>query len=119
MGRSRSASWQRVFRESGTMREYGAAKVFLSLFIGLSLLTGCASGGGGGGGGSITPPPPQPPPPFPPLAPPGPIPPSASAEFQANWGPDFINARTAWEQGFTGEGIVVGVIDDGVDPFHP
>ncbi|MBW4547108.1 MAG: S8 family serine peptidase [Symplocastrum torsivum CPER-KK1] len=35
-----------------------------------------------------------------------------------NWGLDMINAPEVWEEGFTGEGIVVAVIDSGVDYNH-
>jgi subtilisin family serine protease len=91
------------------------------------LLGGCASGGGGGGGGTPISPPPPPPPPvgppaFPPLAPPhapGDFPDINGAEFNANWGPRGINAHIAWQNGATGAGALVGVIDDGIHPQHP
>ncbi len=35
------------------------------------------------------------------------------------WGLDFINAPEAWEQGYTGQGIVVSNIDTGVQYDHP
>ncbi len=35
-----------------------------------------------------------------------------------NWGADLINAPTAWNEGYTGEGVVVAVIDGGVDYNH-
>jgi subtilisin family serine protease len=35
-----------------------------------------------------------------------------------NWGLDMINAPEVWQEGFTGEGIVVAVIDSGVDYNH-
>lgn len=34
------------------------------------------------------------------------------------WGLDMINAPEAWSQGYTGEGIVVAVLDTGVDYSH-
>lgn len=36
-----------------------------------------------------------------------------------NWGRDTINAPEVWERGITGNGIVVAVIDGGVDYTHP
>ena len=36
-----------------------------------------------------------------------------------NWGLDAINAPEVWNQNITGNGIVVAVIDTGVDYFHP
>ncbi|MEA5463288.1 S8 family peptidase [Leptothoe sp. PORK10 BA2] len=36
-----------------------------------------------------------------------------------NWGLDAINAPEVWNQGITGKGIVVAVIDDGIDINHP
>lgn len=34
------------------------------------------------------------------------------------WNNDIINAPEVWNQGYTGEGITVAVIDSGVDIFH-
>jgi subtilisin family serine protease len=36
-----------------------------------------------------------------------------------NWGNDVVRAPEAWSQGYTGKGIVVAVIDTGVDYTHP
>ncbi|MEG4249941.1 S8 family serine peptidase [Microcoleus sp. Pol10D4] len=36
-----------------------------------------------------------------------------------NWGRDAINAPEVWEQNITGNGIVVAVVDTGVDYYHP
>tara|TARA_B100000749_G_scaffold122825_1_gene93938 strand:- start:190631 stop:191953 length:1323 start_codon:yes stop_codon:yes gene_type:complete len=36
-----------------------------------------------------------------------------------NWGRQAINAAYAWEQGYTGQGITVAVIDSGVAIDHP
>jgi len=92
----------------------------------LALLGACASGGGGGGGGAapVPPPPPPPasPPVFPPLAPPhapGDFPSPTSAEFNANWAVGGTNAQIAWQNGATGAGQLIGVIDDGIHPEHP
>lgn len=35
------------------------------------------------------------------------------------WGLDRVNAPEAWAQGYTGEGVVVAVLDTGVDYLHP
>ncbi|MFM2063682.1 MAG: hypothetical protein RLZZ507_3353 [Cyanobacteriota bacterium] len=35
-----------------------------------------------------------------------------------NWGNDIVNAPEAWARGYTGQGIVVAVIDSGVDINH-
>ena len=35
-----------------------------------------------------------------------------------NWGADLINAPEAWNEGYTGEGVVVAVLDGGVDYNH-
>lgn len=41
------------------------------------------------------------------------------ADSDANqWGNDLINVPEVWTQGFTGEGVVVAVIDSGVDIYH-
>jgi subtilisin len=37
---------------------------------------------------------------------------------EMTWGNDAVNAPEVWQQGYTGHGIVVAVIDDGVDINH-
>ncbi|MFD7021497.1 S8 family serine peptidase [Promicromonospora sukumoe] len=44
---------------------------------------------------------------------------SDKAPQAVEWGLDFINAPEAWEQGYTGQGIVVSNIDTGVQFDHP
>jgi subtilisin family serine protease len=36
-----------------------------------------------------------------------------------NWGNDMVNAPEVWAQGYTGNGIIVAVLDTGVDYNHP
>ncbi|MFM7327053.1 MAG: S8 family peptidase, partial [Nodosilinea sp.] len=36
-----------------------------------------------------------------------------------NWGNDLVKAPEVWARGFTGQGIVVAVVDTGVDYTHP
>ncbi len=98
-------------------------RLALQAFIAL-LLGGCAGGGGGGGPAVTVPPPPPPvsPPVFPPLAPPhamGDFPSVSGSEYTANWGVAGTNAVIAWQNGATGAGVIVGVIDDGIHPSHP
>lgn len=80
----------------------------------LSLLSSCAGGGGGGGPGA-------PAVVSGPAAIPAPsvMPGLTSAEYLANWGVDDIGASTAWTRGTAGGGILVAVIDDGVQTGHP
>lgn len=35
-----------------------------------------------------------------------------------NWGADMVNAPTAWQNGHTGKGVIVAVLDTGVDYNH-
>ncbi|WP_367288335.1 S8 family serine peptidase [Laspinema palackyanum] len=37
----------------------------------------------------------------------------------SNWVPDMVNAPAVWNQGYTGEGVIVAVIDGYVDYTHP
>ncbi|WP_236643604.1 S8 family peptidase [Flavisphingopyxis soli] len=77
----------------------------------------------GGGGTSSTPPPPistptpTPPPAPAPTPPPTPAPTANfdTAEYRRSVGPSFHNAISAYTAGATGKGILVGVVDTGVD----
>src|SRR5262249_5526314 len=58
-----------------------------------------------------------PPPPPPPPPPTGLFPSASSAEYQNDWAVAGTNAIVAWQNGSTGQGIEIGVVDDGViDP---
>lgn len=45
--------------------------------------------------------------------------PTADAEYRRNWGLAAINALAANQQGYTGKGITVAVVDTGLDVLHP
>ena len=80
---------------------------------------------------------PVPPPPPPPPSYPDPVPPPSgyvitpsgqqpkrsandTAEYRANYlSKEYVNALFALDNGWTGAGVVVGVIDDGVEVTHP
>jgi hypothetical protein len=76
----------------------------------LSLLGGC---GGGGGATNSTPTPTPAPAPTPTPAP-APVN-YLTPEYDASDGPEYHNAVTAYQNGASGAGITVGVIDSGID----
>lgn len=85
-----------------------------------SLALSACGGGGGGGGVASTPTPPAAPVPPPPAPPPPPPPPPASssfntAEYQRSNGASQAKAITAYDNGATGQGIIAGVVDSGVN----
>lgn len=96
----------------------------LPLFSSLASILVLSACGGGANGSSSLPSPPPPiinTPPAPP-APTGPVttppPPGTNfntAEFRRSDGPGFHGAIAAYEVGATGAGIIVGVIDTGID----
>ncbi|MDY6938925.1 MAG: S8 family serine peptidase [Cyanobacteriota bacterium] len=45
--------------------------------------------------------------------------PEIADSFFTPWGINRVNAPEVWAQGYTGEGVVVAVIDSGVDYTHP
>ena len=52
-----------------------------------------------------------------------PLPPSYISPFlsppQYNSNHRDLNAKGAWEQGITGKGVVVSILDDGIEKNHP
>ncbi len=81
------------------------------------LLAGCGGGGGGGGVASTPAPAPAPaaaPPPAP-TPPPAPVVNYDTAEYRRSNAAAQAQALTAYNAGATGSGIVVGVVDSGVD----
>lgn len=48
-----------------------------------------------------------------------PVPPAADAEYGGNWGVSMINALPAYRKGYTGNGIIVAIVDTGLDVGHP
>ena len=107
-----------------------AKAIRAALLVSLTTATfaACASGGGGSSppiSPPILPPSPPPPPPPPPAPPPPPPPPASFFETPEYLGSNFtsgnrpglaqIHASSAYAAGATGQGIVVAVIDTGVD----
>ena len=39
-------------------------------------------------------------------------------EYKANWGLNAINASMAYAKGWTGKGVLIGILDDGYDSSH-
>lgn len=93
-------------------------QILTSLMVcGLMLLTAC--GGSTGPSPLAAPPSPPPPPPAAAPAPPGPTgSPFDTAEFRANYGLNNINAIPAYDDGLSGNGVIVAVIDTGIDVNH-
>lgn len=90
------------------------------------LIAGCS---GGGGTRQQSPPVvPEPPPTMPDPAPDAPEPDDAEAELRREYAahPEFrnqpaleqVNAHYAYARGATGEGVIIGIIDDGIDAGH-
>jgi uncharacterized protein (DUF2141 family) len=45
--------------------------------------------------------------------------PETPPQVGSNWVPDMVNAPAVWNQGYTGEGVIVAVIDGYLDYTHP
>lgn len=105
------------------IRKKPASDRMRTIAVGTSVIfaLGLSACGGGGGSGArpvpIAPPPATTPPPS--SLPPPPPPVSTNfdtAEFRRSDGPGYHNAVAAYQAGATGAGVVVGVIDSGIDP---
>lgn len=110
------------------MESRAAPPLTIAMVLPLALSLAACGGGGGGGGVNSTPAPPPaavpvppPPPPPPPPAPPPPPPPSSfdTSEYRRSNAATGVNALAAYQAGATGRGIVVGVVDSGIDPDGP
>ena len=97
--------------------KYQNHQILTALLVSTALLTACGGSGGGSGGGSttilpamLTPPasgtPPASPPPTPIVY--------DTAEYRENVSLSQMNIQAAYENGVTGDGIIVAVIDSGV-----
>ncbi len=86
----------------------------LAALSALAMLSACG-GGGGSGGGPISTPTPVPPPE------PEPIPgiDFDTAEYRLSDGPALHDAIAAWQDGATGQGVGIAIIDTGIDPDNP
>ncbi|MCH8857943.1 MAG: S8 family serine peptidase [Proteobacteria bacterium] len=80
----------------------------------LLLLSGCGGGGGGGAPAPqiiqpvFVPPAPAPPPPPPPPADPDDF---RTPEYELSWALEAIHAAETYAKGFTGQGVIVGIVD--------
>ena len=83
----------------------GAAVVGVGA-AGAAVAVGGGGGGGGDGGGGTPAPAPTP----------GDF---ETVEYAAGGGLGAINASTAYARGADGSGVIVGVLDSGIDPDHP
>ncbi len=84
----------------------------LAILVGTGL--GACSSSGNGGNMAATPPAPAPAPP-----PPPPPPDFDTAEFKNQPGLDQINALAAYDAGASGAGVIVAIIDTGIDLNNP
>jgi subtilisin family serine protease len=96
----------------------------LPLLLAAAALSLAGCGGGSGARPSPTPAPPSAPAPSPtPTPTPTPTPPPAAnfntAEVRRSDGVNFHGAITAYQAGATGQGVLAGVVDDGIDEDSP
>ena len=97
--------------DTGRPVRFKAAHLLAALSA-LTLLSAC---GGGSGGGPISTPTPAPPP----EPEPTPAIEFDTAEYRRSDGPDLHDAIAAWQDGATGEGVGIAIIDTGIDPDNP
>ena len=94
-------------------KDAGCNKWSLSVCLVMSSLTLAACGGGGASSPQNSPTVLEAPPP-PPPAPPAPTSSPEefrTAEYNAHWGLEAINAAEAYAQGYTGAGVTIGLVD--------
>lgn len=87
-----------------------------ALLLGAAATAAACSSGGSGSSPTVVPPPPAPTPP-----PPTPPPPTnfRTQEYNRNQGLEQINVVPAYELGATGAGVIVSIIDTGIDVNNP
>lgn len=93
----------------GVSRSWAGQRSLLAAAVGLAL-TAC----GGGGGGPLRP---EPPPVGPPPSPPPTVVEPANPDYSAHI--LLTNAQPAIDEGLTGRGVRIGVVDTGVNRNHP
>ena len=99
--------WQEYQRLMKSLRRL----MFIGIFV---LIVNCGGGGGGGGGDIMTPPPSQP------MSDINPINPdySNTRDYNLHYGLQNIEAASAYERGYFGQGVTIAIADDGFDLSH-
>ncbi len=88
-------------------------RLLAAILLGAGAMLSACSSSGGAPMTSLPPPPP------PPALPPPPPPNFNTAEFRNQSGLAQINALAAYDQGATGAGVIVAIIDSGIDLNNP
>ncbi|WP_251644074.1 S8 family peptidase [Sphingopyxis alaskensis] len=102
--------WIRIHRMAGQP---------LPVLLGIASLALAACGGGGAGPSPTPAPPPAPAPTPTPTPTPPPVGNFDTAEVRRSDGVNFHGAITAYQAGASGQGVLAGVIDDGIDVDSP
>ena len=115
-GRGKSSSWLPLVKSGNFRYIFRAVRLAGGAFILSAVLVGCGGGGGGGGSGSVSPSPIQDqiipaPPPLDGVN-------YASTEYRGNYGLQNIQAASAYQRGYQGQDVTVGVIDTGLRTTH-